>query len=222
MFSSALNEGRGDRAAPLASIGLAAFASLLFLLPALAEPLELDSSVFKTGEWWRLITGHLVHFDLQHFAVDTLTLLLLGSACELIDAKRARWTLAISALTVSVGVVLFASNIEIYRGLSGIDSALFTFLGVQLWRRYRERGGANNTALLGLLPVALFIGKIAFEITSGTSLFAPNSAFAPVPVAHLIGGITGLVVGARRVIRSQAPIQTSTIGEYRTSSSSCL
>ena len=197
MLSGTLNEGRGLRAAPLASIGLAALASLLFLLPALAERLELDRLVFETSEWWRLMSGHLVHFDFQHFAVDTLTLLLLGSACELIDAKRARWTLALSALTVSVGVVLFASDIETYRGLSGIDSALFTFLGVHLWRRNRQRGGANFAALLGLLSVALFIGKICFETTSGGSLFTPNSAFVSVPIAHLVGGLTGLVVGAR-------------------------
>lgn len=183
--------------APLVTLVGTLFALVVFRFPSLASALELQRGVAQSTELWRFLTAHFVHFDEKHMAVDVLTFALLGSACEWFDARRARWTLGIAAISISLSVLWFAPQLNSYRGLSGIDAALFTFLGAELWRRHRESNDASFGAVLRLLPLLLFLLKVISEVVTGSALFVVSSAYESVPIAHLVGGLTGLVIGTR-------------------------
>jgi rhomboid family GlyGly-CTERM serine protease len=186
--------GRGFLSAPLF---LPLLAILCFALHGREEwiaSLELDRAALAAGELWRLFTAHLTHYSLEHLVLDVLAFLVLGIACESREPRRARWTLAASALVISVGVLLLDPGMQRYRGLSGLDSALFALLFTSLLRDHDRRGKAR---LLLWIPGLLFLAKIGYEAVMGTAVFLDSSAagFAPAPLAHLLGAACGLVLG---------------------------
>lgn len=160
--------------------------SLLLFLPVLAPAawLELDREAVARGEVWRLITGHWTHWTPDHLLWDSLAFLVLAVLCET-RISRARLVAAVlgSALAVSAGVWFALPEIGRYRGLSGIDSALFVLLAASL------------RSPLGGLALAAFLGKSAWEVWTGATLFTAAGSFVPVPLAHLIGGACGLCIG---------------------------
>ena len=145
---------------------------------------EVNAAV-AAGELWRLFTAHLTHFTLDHLVLDVLAFLVLGIACERRSPRRTRWTLGLSALVISVGVLLIDPQMQRYRGLSGLDSALFALLFASMLRdsmlRDRERKG--KARLLLWIPGILFLAKIGYEAVSGTAVFLDSSAagFTPAP-----------------------------------------
>jgi rhomboid family GlyGly-CTERM serine protease len=152
--------------------------------------LELDRAAVARGEVWRLLTGHWTHWTLDHLLWDALTFLLLAALCETRISRRALLiAVAGSALLISAGVWVALPGLSSYRGLSGIDSALFVLLAVALLRR--ESGAA---AALAGVAVLLFLAKAAWEVGTGSTLFIDAAgSFVPVPLAHLLGGAWGLV-----------------------------
>lgn len=165
---------------------------LLLALPALpafalGSWLELDRAAVARGEAWRLLTGHWTHWTLEHLLWDSLAFLVLATLCETrIPRRLFLATVAGSALAVSAGV-WFLPEIERYRGLSGIDSALFVLLAASLVRETRSP--------LAGLALAAFLGRSAWEVATGSPLFVEADGFVPVPLAHLIGGAWGMIAG---------------------------
>jgi hypothetical protein len=89
-----------------------------------------------------------------------------------------------------------------YRGLSGIDSALFGLLTVLLIREALEAGDRRGLLLAGGFSI-LFAGKTAFELVSGAGVFVSDfgAAVSPVPLAHLAGAAVG---AAAALVRRRA------------------
>ena len=153
--------------------------------------LELDREAVARGEVWRLLTGHWAHWTADHFLWDSLAFLVLAVLCET-RVSRARLVATVlgSALAVSAGVWFVQPEIEPiarYRGLSGIDSALFVLLAAMF---VRQTGNS-----LGRLALVAFLGKSAWEVWTGSTLFTAADGFVPVPLAHLIGGVWGVIAG---------------------------
>ncbi|MGH7955788.1 MAG: rhombosortase [Opitutaceae bacterium] len=175
---------------PLPTLVLAAIAIGVHLLPpAATATLQFERTALAAGEWWRLVTGHLTHFDTNHLAWDVGALIVLGTICESASRVRTALALGVASLTISATVWMFQPQFETYRGLSGLDSALFGLFAstlIQQWRRESVIVGA--VALLGVLA------KSVFEITTGTTAFASGVGYAPVPLAHLVGMLSGITV----------------------------
>ena len=92
----------------------------------------------------------------------------------------------------SCGMLLDVNHLSTYRGLSGIDSALFVYFAVSLAVTARaDRRWTEGIGAMSLLTA--FAGKLAFEAATNSPLFvdASESSFAVVPLAHVLGGITG-------------------------------
>lgn len=83
-------------------------------------------------------------------------------------------------------------GVQEYRGLSGIDSAVFGLLVA-----YLIKHGSNGAArVLAICAVILFLAKIAWEMIGGQSVFAASAGvFHPYAGGHLIGAGAGLAVG---------------------------
>jgi rhomboid family GlyGly-CTERM serine protease len=179
---------------PSASLLLSLAAVLLYFAPGGAEWFQWDRS--RPDELWRWVTAHWTHWSADHLCWDVIAFLLLGAACEMRDRRRFLVTILLSALLITPAVWLFNPSIEAYRGLSGIDSALFGLLAASMAREQISAKLWGAVATLALL-IAGFVAKIGFETHSGTAMFV-NSAeadFVPVPLAHVIGFVVGLIAG---------------------------
>jgi rhomboid family GlyGly-CTERM serine protease len=188
----------------LGSVPLTFWLSML-TVGAMASPqwqsaLELDRAAVGAGQWWRVLTGHLTHWNGEHLFWDTLMFLSLGLICERRDPRVTGGLLALSAGAISLGFLAGQGDLASYRGLSGIDSALFAMLLVVIANdRYRQR---NWWSLAGL--AVLFAGfaiKICYELASGHTLFVDSAeaGFTPLPLAHVVGAACGTAAGVYSV-----------------------
>lgn len=177
------------------SLTLALFAIAVYLLPGLGEHLALRRSAVLDGAWWQLFTGHLSHFGSSHLGWDVFAFLVLGTLAE--RQNRHQWLITIlgGAVLISISVLCMAPQILEYRGLSGIDSALFTLVGICLLRTHAARSDWWPFSGLALL-MAAFIAKIAFELATGAALFVQDMGpgITPVALAHVVGGGWGAAV----------------------------
>jgi len=155
------------------------------------EALEFSRTALARGQLWRLLTGHLTHFSADHLKWDLVVFLALGSLVEL--RNRTHFTVSVvgGALLISIGVWWLQPQFNNYRGLSGVDSALFGYLAADIFKLARAEA-KRWTAVAAGLAMALFAAKTLFELNTGQTLFVENTvSFSPVPLAHLIGVIVG-------------------------------
>lgn len=173
---------------PWLTFALAAAAVAIHGIPGATAALQFERAAVAGGEAWRWFTGHLTHFDANHLAWDVSVLMGLGWTCEREARDRCALALALAAPAISGAVWFFQPQFQVYRGLSGIDSALFGLLaGLLLCRPQRI---AKTAAIMALLGIG---AKSIFEIATASTLFAEGTGYAPVPLAHLVGLGTGLV-----------------------------
>ena len=193
------------RRVPWITLALAGFACLVHASPAWAPALEFNRVAINThGEIGRFFTGHLVHFGVDHLTWDVTALLLLGVMAESENRRTFALTLAAAAFVISAGVWAWQPQLETYRGLSGLDSALFGLVCARLVADGRRACHGFSIAVGGL-ALAGFALKCGAELTTGTTVFAHNSGagYVPVPLAHLIGAVVGLVAAAVERSRPQ-------------------
>lgn len=178
-------------AAPL-TLAVAATAVAVALVPGAAAAWQYDRALIATGQPWRLLTGHLTHWSANHAFWDVLMLLMLGILLEPRGRGRLLLLLLGSAAAISLSLWTLQPDLATYRGLSGLDTALFAFLAVRLLADTRRRGNARR-ALLPAMLLAGFAAKLACESATGAALFADARAagFTVVPLAHLVGAAAG-------------------------------
>lgn len=164
----------------------------------LGELLQFDRTAIADGELYRLVTGHFVHWNLDHLVWDAavfIVLLLIGWRT---DRRRTLATLAAASVAIPVVLWFAMPQMQTYRGLSGLDSALFAMVAALWWRDARAAGHRGAVITLGTLGGAFF-AKLVYEITTGQTLFVDSHAagFVPIPLAHLVGGVVGALVALR-------------------------
>jgi len=193
---------RFHRGAVVALISLAA--SLVFLSPGVTATLQLERERLLAGELWRLVTCHMTHWTGEHLAFDLFAFALLLWLCLQRSVARTAVTLAAAAVAVPLTVLAAHPELTLYRGLSGLDSALFVLLGTLLLREglRTRRTALTLTAALALVA---FAAKVVFELTTGGAVFAASGGFVPVPVAHVAGALVGAAAGVRlpRALRAR-------------------
>lgn len=164
----------------------------------IAAVFQFDRSAVAAGEVWRLATGHLTHWTLDHFLWDFVAFIALGAYCEANHRRLFVATLVVSAIAISGGIWIMRSDVQLYRGLSGIDSALYV-LAAAIYGAESRRDHDRCGMLAAAAAVAGFLLKIGYELASGATLFVDSAAagFEPLPLAHLLGAagaVTTLVL----------------------------
>ena len=163
--------------------------------------LRFDREGIRSGELWRLITGHFVHLGWPHFALNAAGLALVWYLVgDVFD--RNRWILisAISILAMDVGLWIFDPELIWYVGLSGL---LHGILAAGLVERLRKP--ETETIVLTLLQV----GKLVWEQLSGPLPGSEGTAGGTVVVdSHLFGALGGAAAAffLRNRVRPAAPI----------------
>jgi len=179
---------------PFFTLILSVCAVVIHDSPALTAALEFERTAISRGELWRVFTGHFTHFGADHLCWDVLTFLAFGSLAEFRSRRVFLRCLFAASILISAGVGFLQPQFLVYRGLSGLDSALFTFVTADLLRDgLRDRDWLN--AAIGSLTLAGFVGKSAFELITGETLFVTTSTdFQPVPLAHVLGAVVGVAI----------------------------
>lgn len=170
-------------------LGLAILA--LVLLSLLGESgrlaLRYEREAVAQGEYWRLLTGHLVHGSWLHLLMNGLGLGLVAALFDR-DYSLPAWLLIalFSVVAIDLGFVLYEPQLLWYVGLSGVLHGALAAGAVAWWR--------HESRLLALLLSVIFIAKLLWEQWHGA---LPLSGDLPVVVdAHLYGAIGGVIAGA--------------------------
>lgn len=127
--------------------------------------------------------------------VDLGMLAVLGFWVERRSRPLLAGTLVTAALLVAAGLHLFARELALYRGSSGLAAAAFTVVGLALlcdgsrWWVWRS---------LGAIALLLLMAKTVWEMSTGAALAAGRlpEQVSVAPVAHLAGALAGLAAFA--------------------------
>jgi rhomboid family GlyGly-CTERM serine protease len=176
------------------STTVALIAVMVQVVPDAAELLQFDRSAIAEGQWWRLLTGHLTHWSLNHLFWDVLMFVVLGCLVE-IQSRRRMIGLCLGSAIVISGVIWIGSpDLETYRGLSGIDTALFVSVAISIAVTAVAQRQWARALTSGLLMVGL-TGKLLFETVTGSTLFVDSNAsgFLVLVEAHLSGVVVAAI-----------------------------
>jgi len=171
-------------------LGLLAACAVL-LLPELGGEagralLRYDRAGLVAGQWWRLLTAHIVHLGFEHAALNSLGLVLMWALFAR-DYKPAQWVSIVLAAIAAIdaGLWLRNSTVAWYVGSSG---ALHGVMAAGTLAHLRRRD------LDGWLLAAFIIVKLTYEQSSGALPFAAGEGV--VVDAHLYGALGGVAVAA--------------------------
>jgi rhomboid family GlyGly-CTERM serine protease len=142
------------------------------------------------------LTGHFTHWSDEHLAWDLLVFFVLGLMYEARGRSRYVTLLFAASIVIALGVWTLVPDLQTYRGLSGIDTALFTSIAFTLLQAaYREQ--RRGTVMLVAALLVCLGGKITFEMFTAQGVFVDASiaGFQPLPLAHLLGAAVGMALG---------------------------
>ncbi len=176
---------------------------LVLVLPAALSPslqplLRYDRSALAAGQWWRWVSGHLVHLDLEHALLNATGLALLwtlfGGLLRGLD-----WLLAVvlSVAAIDIGLWFWQPQLLWYVGASGVLHGIMAAGCVQLLRHHDR---------IAWPTVLIFVGKLAYEQWQGPLPFETHAVV--VTQAHLYGaagGLTGALLpwGVAAILRAR-------------------
>jgi rhomboid family GlyGly-CTERM serine protease len=171
--------------------GLALLAGCALLLtPEVAgesarSVLRYDRTALAAGQWWRLLSGHLVHLDFEHAALNSLGLVLMWALFARDYGPRQWLAITLGAIAaIDAGLWFRDSTIIWYVGSSG---ALHGVMAAGTLAHLRRRD------LDGWLLGAFITAKLIYEQWSGPLPFSASHAGVVVN-AHLYGTVGGLLI----------------------------
>lgn len=159
--------------------------------PELSAALIYDRPAIGAGQWWRLWTGHLVHYGWLHGGVDAAVLLCLGRIVTWPSALHRGAALLVLPPLISAALWFFDRSMTYYAGLSALNLGLFVFHALHHWQR-------NRTDWLWPAVLVVCLAELTFESLrggSGGGLIAFSDLSVRIATtAHIAGGLGGLTV----------------------------
>jgi rhomboid family GlyGly-CTERM serine protease len=166
-------------------------ACLLLVAPELAGDagrvaLRYERGAIASGQWWRLLSGHLVHLGLRHAIVNALGLALMWALFAR-DYRPRQWLgIVIGAMAaIDAGLWTVDSTIQWYVGSSGVLHGIMA-AGTLAHLKRREPDG--------WILLVFLAGKLTYEQLAGPLPFSGTTEV--VVDAHLFGVAGGLAVAA--------------------------
>ena len=160
--------------------------ALQLLPPDWHRALWYDRAAISSGEYWRLLTGNLVHLGWMHLALNVAALLI-GIWVFYPARSPIAWAIAqiVCSVVSSVGLYLFSPEVSWCVGMSGALHGLL-MIGAIDWIRQGDR--------MGWVLLAIWSGKLAWEHWEGALPFSTETVgSAVVTDAHLWGAVGGLL-----------------------------
>ena len=161
----------------------------------LQSALQFDRQAVAAGQLWRLLTCHLVHCGWSHLLADMFGFATLWwLACR--RPRPVPWLALASAVLIGLSLCLLAPDIQIYRGMSGVNFALFGYLLV-----IRLRTDSRLLRWVSLICLGLLIVEVVHELITGRAMTANSlpEGVIVVGVVHAVGLALGIVFGAGEI-----------------------
>ena len=138
-----------------------------------------------TGEIWRLVTGHAVHFSWSHAAYNVALFSVTGGWIEIQNRSQYLWLITLTVLVSGLYFLIMMPDMARYGGLSGLVSAIVVYLSLYGIRYYR------HARLIWYAILLLFAVKVSYQIMIRGSIFVSQEIipFEVVPSVHIAGGL---------------------------------
>ena len=175
-----------------------ALTALVLQAGGLSVALRYERAAIAAGEFWRLLTGHLVHLGWRHLVLNLagllLVWLLVGSALHL---RQWLAVVGVSIVLVSAAFWWLSPELDWYVGLSGLLHALLVAGALTLV--LQREGAAWYEALAVLILIAI---KLGWEQYAGPMPGSEVAAGGNVVVdSHIYGAAAGLLAACLPGIR---------------------
>ncbi len=182
-------EGPG-RQVPIVTLLVVAGGIVTYVIPGLASLLVYDRTAILSGEVWRLLTGNWVHFSATHLLYDLLALGIAGWIIERRGYPYFGLLCVLAAVGISAALLAGSPEVQSYGGLSGVATGAIVYLALH---GLKEPGPWRWICLAVLVLTA---GKVLLESVTGRLTFAAvdRVPFVPVPLSHLVGGLTAALL----------------------------
>ena len=148
------------RRMPWAYLAVGAACLLIQCRPEWRGALLYDRTALARGEWWRLWTGHFVHFGWAHFVADAGLFVIMGWLLEAAHPWFSRLALVLMPVFISGLLYWFDPAMQRYGGLSAIDLALLLYLAGQGWQR-------DWSDWFWPAVLVIYVGEVIFETVQG-------------------------------------------------------
>ena len=172
---------------------------LLFLIIELcsciwASALQYNrTAIIDHWQIWRILTGHFTHWNYEHLFWDTFAFLIASFLLFRISLFQFIFVLLFSLLFISLWILFFNPEVKLYRGLSGVDVALFFFLSLSVIRFSIKKKKYTGMAV-GIVFLLFLIMKLGYEFFSGEMLFVGNLSGRKLLLsAHFSGAVAGII-----------------------------
>ncbi len=143
-----------------------------------------DRSLISAGELWLLFSGHLVHLNWSHWALNMVGLGMVAFFfSDHAGFRQWLWVLFCAALFAGVGLYWRDPDMQTYVGLSGVLHGLFIFGALREIRIYPASG---------YVLFILLVAKLTWEAVNGPLPGSETMTGGRVATdAHLYGAIGG-------------------------------
>lgn len=173
--------------------------ALLLAPESWVNALEYQRDTILSGEWWRLWSGHFVHFTAMHAWVNCMLLaLLLQLICRVYSWKLVASLMISGPPLISLALMCIVPEMTVYRGASAL-AALFlaVFMGYALSK-------ARGMPALLLYAVAIaWLAKLYAESNGSEALSNLPAGVHVAWQAHIAGILAGTAAAlALRYIRT--------------------
>jgi rhomboid family GlyGly-CTERM serine protease len=169
-------------------VALLCACALLMAPEVIGEParqlLSFDREAIAAGQWWRLLSAHFVHIDLQHAALNSLGLVLMWALFAR-DYSPWRWAAIYCGSAIAVSLGLWFANPEL-RWYVGASGALHGVMAAGTIAHLRRRD------LDGWILAIFIVCKLAYEQSAGALPFAGTAN--TIVDAHMYGAIGGIAL----------------------------
>jgi rhomboid family GlyGly-CTERM serine protease len=136
------------------------------------------------GEWWRLLTAHIVHLDARHALLNAAGLALLWALFAR-SLRPWQWALAVVVIVAVIDAALWflSPRVQWYVGASALLHGIFACGAMAM-----IRGGER----LGWVAAIAFAVKLGWEQLQGP---LPMSGGPVLAISHVYGAAGGVVAG---------------------------
>ena len=161
---------------------------------SLAQYLEYNRSLIQGGELWRFVTGHFVHWSIAHFFLDSFVFLMIGFYFEPKLGNAYPFSLVLSIFSISLSMLLFDGNMELYRGISGLVNTQYICALFILFTK--KHGNIWDDILNWILGLGILV-KVVFETIFHSPFMKTDSLGymgEVAPLAHNVGFSVGAII----------------------------
>jgi rhomboid family GlyGly-CTERM serine protease len=137
------------------------------------------------GQWWRLLSAHVVHLDAWHAVLNCMGLALLWALFAR-SYRLTQWLLAMGLIlaTIDLGFWFISTDLQWYVGASAALHGVFACGCIALIRQ-RDR--------IGYAAAVIFVAKLLWEQLHGP--LPLMSGHPVVTVSHTYGAVGGALAG---------------------------